>query len=416
LNSGPTAQEVPHGQGRAEQASRWVVVVVVAACVGMIGFTLASLVMPGNGVLPARPTIWGVLAYTCVFVSFPSVGGVIAIKRPRHPIGWLFLAIGACMVMSVFNTEYVSRALYLGWDLPAVPLVAWLGNWTFPVGAGLAMTWVPLVFPDGHHLGPRWRVVAWAASIVIAIEAIAQALPAGPIAGFGGRIDNPIAVPAELDGLLTTVSGIAFLVLALLGLVAIASLFVRLRQADTVGRAQLKWFLSSNAMFVAVLVTAFIVQVDGLFFLAVVCLAAIPVATGIAILRYRLFDIDRIISRTLAYAIVTGVSLLIFAVGILVLQAILTPITGAGTIAVAGSTLVVFALFQPLRGLVQRAVDRRFDRARYDADQTIAAFAVRLRDEVDMDTLRADLRAVIERSLEPSTTVMWVRDREGRVP
>ena len=129
-----------------------------------------------------------------------------------------------------------------------------------------------------------------------------------------------------------------------------------------------------------------------------------------------MFDIDRIISRTLAYAIVTGVLLLIFAVGILVLQAILTPITGAGTIAVAGSTLVVFALFQPLRGLVQRAVDRRFDRARYDADQTIAAFAVRLRDEVDMDTLRADLRAVIERSLEPSTTVMWVRDREGRVP
>ena len=389
---------------------------IVVACMAMIAFTFASLILPGSGSMPGRPTIFGVVAYTCFFVAFPSMGGLLAYRRPRNPIGWLFLAIGGCLVFSVFSTEYVSRAVFVGWPLPVAALVAWLGNWTFPVGVGLAMTWVPLLFPDGRLPGPRWRLVGWAASTAMVIVAVSQALPAGPILGFDGRIDNPIAAPPEFTELLGLVSGAAFVALALLGLTCIASLFVRFRRSGTIGRAQLKWFLSANALFLVVLVGAFATQVDALFLIAVLSLASIPMATGIAILRYRLFDIDRIISRTLAYALVTGVLLLTFAVGTLVLQAVLTPITGGSTIAVAGSTLVVFALFQPLRVRVQRAVDRRFDRARYDADQTMAAFALRLRDEVDMDTLRADLRAVIERSLEPSTTVMWVRDREARVP
>jgi len=269
---------------------------------------------------------------------------------------------------------------------------------------------VPLLFPDGRLPGPRWRLVGWAASTAMVIVAVSQALPAGPILGFDGRIDNPIAAPPEFTELLGLVSGAAFLALALLGLTSIASLFVRFRRSDAIGRAQLKWFLSANALFLVVLVGAFATQYDALFLLAVLALAAIPVATGIAILRYRLFDIDRIISRTIAYAFVSAILVGTFVAGILVLQAVLAPITGGGTIAVAGSTLVVFAMFQPLRGRVQRAIDRRFDRARYDADATVAVFAAALRDHVDLETLRSDLEGVISRTLEPVDSIVWVRD------
>jgi len=396
--------------GDANRPAQVVAASVVVACMAMITFTFASLILPGNGSMPGRPTIFGVVAYTCFFVAFPSMGGLLAYRRPRNPIGWLFLAIGGCLVFSVFSTEYVSRAVFVGWPLPAAPLVAWLGNWTFPVGVGLAMTWVPLLFPDGHLLGPRWRLVGWAASMAMVIVAVSQALPAGPILGFDGRIDNPIAAPPEFTELLGLVSGAAFLALALLGLTSIASLFVRFRRSDAIGRAQLKWFLSANALFLVVLVGAFATQYDALFLLAVLALAAIPVATGIAILRYRLFDIDRIISRTIAYAFVSAILVGTFVAGILVLQAVLAPITGGGTIAVAGSTLVVFAMFQPLRGRVQRAIDRRFDRARYDADATVAVFAAALRDHVDLETLRSDLEGVISRTLEPVDSIVWVRD------
>jgi len=297
--------------------------------------------------------------------------------------------------------------------------VAWCGNWTFLVGASVALTLVPLLFPDGRWLGRGWRLVGWAAALTITVGAVAQSLPAGPISGSGGRIDNPIAAPPALTDLLGTIASLAFPVVAILGLLSIASLFVRFRRADRVERAQLKWFLSAVSAFLGMLAFAFFFQVDGrqvdqLFLVAVAFLATIPIATGVAILRYRLFDIDRIISRTIGWLAVTGILGAVFAGGVLFAQAVLEPVTGGSTIGVAAATLVAAALFAPVRSRVQRTVDRRFNRARYDAERTAAGFAARLRDDVDLARVVGDLSGTAQQTLAPASMSVWIKGGPAR--
>jgi hypothetical protein len=394
------------------RTARRLAIGIVAVCLAMLGFIVVSLVAP-RGSMPNHPTWLGVVCFMSVFVAFPLVGGLIAIRRPGHPIGWLFLAIAVGMTMTIFSTEYVNRAIFLGWPLPAIELVAWAGSWMLLPAIGIAFTLVPLLFPDGRFLGRGWRLVGGLATVVLIVGAIAWALPAGPIRGTGDRILNPIALPAELTDLVHTVSDLAFVLLALLGAASIASLGLRFRRGDPVERAQIKWFAFAALAFLVALSGAFAIGNEEAMTAAFGCLACIPIATGIAILRYRLFDIDRIVSRTIGWLAVTAVLASVFAGGVVLAQAVLEPVTGGSTIGVAASTLVAAALFSPVRSRVQRAVDRRFNRARYDAERTAAAFAERLRDEVDLETLRADLGAVAIRTLEPASVAVWVR--EGRV-
>ena len=192
-------------------------------------------------------------------------------------------------------------------------------------------------------------------------------------------------------------------------MICVGSLFVRFRRSGAVERQQVKWFLLANAAFLVTLVVAFATFNDAAFVLALVAASGIPIAAGIAILRYRLWDIDRIVSRTVSWAVISAALVAVFIAGVLALQTVLAGLTQAPTLAVAASTLFAFALFQPLRRRVQRVVDRRFDRARIDAERTAQGFGARLRDEVAIDTIAADLHTTVDRSVRPSTQGLWLR-------
>ncbi len=269
---------------------------------------------------------------------------------------------------------------------------------------------VPLVFPDGRLPSPRWRWML--ALLVAAMSALTLSTLFRPDTLGAADIPNPLAVPA-LVPLLDVLAAFANWS-AILGFGgAAASVVVRYRRAGSVERQQLKWLIAVAAIGgfafpVAILLPATLVA-DVLFYIGFLALIMLPIGIGIAILRYRLYDIDRIISRTIAYGLVTGILGATFVVTIVGLQALLVSFTQAQAIAVAASTLIAFAAFQPLRRRVQAIVDRRFDRARVDRERTAIAFAERLRDVVEVDAVASDLARTIERSVKPSAQGLWLR-------
>ena len=383
-----------------------------AASLAMIAFTLASVFIPSDPALPDRPSIANFIAACSVFVALPSVGAILAIRRPRNPIGWLFLVSGAGFIAGIFTTEYVGRATIAGANLPGVVLVDWIGAWAGSVSLTLAVVWIPLLFPDGHLPGPRWRPVTWAAAVLIVAGTVAQAIvPDAPL-GYGGRLPNPVAVGGPIGGIASLLIGLYFPVLVVLGLLSLASLIVRFRRSRDAERQQLKWFLYAVGFLLAAVVATVATKNDLAWYAVMLGLASLPVAAGIAILRYRLYEIDRLVSRSIAYAAVTGGLIAVYLFVNLTLTTVFSSVTGSNSIAVAASTLAVAALFTPLRRRVQRVVDRRFDRARYDAEQTTAAFSERLRNEVDLAAVAADLDDTVRASISPSSVGVWLRAGE----
>ena len=236
-----------------------------------------------------------------------------------------------------------------------------------------------------------------------------------PSSSSGVTVANPLAVFPEWPGWIVLSAGPP--ITLLFTAAGVASMFVRLRRAQGVERAQLRWLVWSMAFIVVGFIVGLVgdlVFVNGLggavWLPAIVAFCLPPVAIGIAILRYRLYEIDRIISRTISYGVITLVLASVFVVVVLAAQAVLGPLTGSSTIAVAGSTLLVAALFQPIRRRVQRLVDRRFNRTRYDAERIVAAFAKRLGDEVDLEALRSEILATVSAAVEPSSVSVWLRE------
>lgn len=219
-------------------------------------------------------------------------------------------------------------------------------------------------------------------------------------------IENPIGMTG-LGALAGVLGVVAIVTLPLAMILALISVFWRFRHAEAVERQQLRWFGFAGLAMVAAVATGMLVP--GAWFLMFAGLGMLPLAAGVAILRYRLYDLDRLVSRTIAYAMVSGVLLAVFAGAILIFQAALEPLTGRNGIAVAASTLLVAALFQPLRRRVQTRVDHRFNRARYDADRTLTAFGNRLRGEVDLEQLGADIGETVVRTVQPATVSVWLR-------
>ena len=335
-----------------------------------------------------------------VFIgAFSTVGALLAWKRPENPIGWLLSATGLACAVGVFG-------VFLAHFPRTVTLAEWLGC-MYLVGFGLCV-FVVLLFPAGHLPSRRWRPLAWAAGAGLAGWVLGCAF-APTIITYSPSVRNPVGAAGSAGDVFKVVAVGGGVLVAAAGLAAVLSLAFRYRRAGTTERAQLKWLVYAAAVIVVASLAAIPVASNNLQnAISSGAVALVPVAIGIAVLRYRLYDIDRIISRTLAYAIVTG--LLVGGYAGLVLLA--TEVFGSRKpVAVAVSTLVAAALFNPVRRRVQRAVDRRFNRARYDADQTVAAFAARLKDAVDLDSVRDDLTGTVHRALKPEHLSVWVSYR-----
>ena len=358
------------------------------------------------------------LLITLAVVAMATVGAVLAIRVPANKIGWLLLVSAAILGIEFLGLVYAEGSVtYAGGSWPGTAVAAWVYSNLFVVPVLIMTVAIPLIYPNGRLHSPRWR---WVVAVLVwsVVEAILrQGLRPGLIADT--NFENPFGV-AGIQPLLNAIHlPDAFGVVLLLS--PIAAVAIRYRRGSLVERHQLKWLIAVTALAV---IAWLVVTVGGVigaplvrtigWYGALLAFAGFPVAIGIAVLRYRLYEIDRIISRTIAWAVVTGVLISVFAAGVVALQAALIGFTQGQTLAVAASTLVAAALFQPLRRGVQRVVDRRFDRATYDAQRTVEAFAVRLRDEVALDAVVADLQRTVADSIRPMKFALWLRPAARR--
>ena len=351
-------------------------------------------------------------------VPCAAVGLLVARRQPDNPLGWLFLATAILLFVSNDGGDYAYAVYRVGRHLPFGP-VALAVDQLWILGLVLFVV-VILLFPDGRLSSRFWRGVLrcyWALYIVLLVAyavATAGALADRPLridtAGGLSAVDNPA-------GAFGTVFHVILVLLLVLSAAFIARQVLSWRTSSGDRREQLKWLAGGAAIAIASLIlgsvfattgptTTALEWIDNVFWFG---MAALPVSMGVAILRYRLYEIDRIISRTLAYTIVTGLLVGLYAGLVLLATEVLR---FQGTVAVAASTLAAAALFNPLRRRVQQAVDRRFNRARYDADQTVAAFAARLKEAVDLDPIRDDLVGIVHQALQPAHVSLWVSHRD----
>jgi hypothetical protein len=381
----------------------WLLVVLIEGLV--VVFVLA------NDAISTHEMIAG-LATWVPFLAFATVGAVIIARRPGNRIGWLCWAIGFAITVSIMGSKQVWAVLAnqdrsSAWALlPQLGTMAWLGALL-----GL-LPFLVLLFPTGRLLSPRWRPVAWALGLVLGLYLTARLFTPGPI--DPSLPDNPLGIEAA-QGLLQLVQTIAGAVAPVLALAALASVVVRFRRARGEERQQLKWF--------TFVVAAQLVLLPGLGELAQrvapevgelvvfpVSISLIPIAIGVAVLRYRLYDIDQLISRALVYGLLTALLGAVYAGVVLVLGQVFGGIaTKPPSWVVAGATLAAAALFQPARRRIQATVDRRFNRRKYNTAKTIEAFSSRLRDQLDLDTLSTELLAVVDQTMEPTGVSLWLR-------
>jgi hypothetical protein len=389
--------------------ARGIAIACLLGCVAMMAFSLVSLAAPGTELIPNRPSVGDVLTFGTIFLSFPTVGLIVIWKRPENPVGWLFVVIGVAITLSVFSSEYAGWAAYAGADLPAAQIVAWLGTWSWSNASSVAVPLALMLFPDGRFPGRRWRAAAWIGVAAAFTTTVAIAIRPGFLPGYDDLIPNPAAVGGPVGGLATSLAGFETLPMMYMTALALAALTTRAGRTDA-ERQQLKWLLYPASIFVVSLAAAGFTELQAAWSVALVALAAIPVAAGIAILRYRLYDIDVVIRRTLVYGAVIVVLGAVYVALVLAAQAALSALTGSDALPVALSTLAIAALFGPVRGRVRAAVDRRFYRARYDAQRTLGSFAADLRDEVELDEVGRTLRDVAVRTVRPAFATVWLRD------
>jgi hypothetical protein len=341
-------------------------------------------------------------------VSTAAVGALLASRRPRHPVGWLLLGVGLGLAAGVLVEPYVKYGLLVRpGSLPGARYLVGLSYVTTLVWLSCA-GFVLLLTPTGRLPSPRWRWWARLAATAPVVTMLASVVQPDPLAPdwYG----NPLAVPALSRVLVVpAVAGVVVVLASLL--VGAGSLVGRFRHARGVERQQLRWLalaaLLGALLLLVALVAGFVLSKDGVVLTSLaLCVALLPLATGAAILRYRLYDLDRIVSRTLAWTLLTLLLALAYAAVVLGLGRLLPQ---GSSLAVAAATLAVAALFQPLRRRIQQAVDRRFNRRRHDAARLIEAFGARLRDQVDLDAVGGELLAVVDQTMQPTRASLWLR-------
>jgi hypothetical protein len=361
----------------------------------------------------------GVVLYHGTAILLSLVGGVIEWRRPGHAIGRLMMLAGPlyAFVSTGWTTIELLRPLI---GPMAYQVFSWAVLHLSWAAMALIIGWIPLLFPTGNLPSPRWRVPAAIVLTLLGIGLIASAFRPGAFAW--SDLVNPFGVDWWPVILQPFVDAIPLAVLATL-LLAVGAVITRFRRGDRVMRLQIRWFVTAVAIVPLSLVGMLIevalrtagragADAPNALISALVTYAAIlalPIAIGIAVTRYRLYEIDRLISRTIGWTLVTGVLVAVFGGTVIGLQAILDRVMQGQTLAVAASTLIAFALFQPVRRRVQQLVDHRFDRARYDGDRTAAAFAERLRAQVDLAGLEVDIAGVVDGALRPTTVGVWIR-------
>ncbi len=347
-----------------------------------------------------------------------TVGAIVASRRPENPVGWLLCLSGVAVSTSHFASQYAIYALLAQPDsLPAGEALAWIAAWLLPIMIGLQVFYL-LLFPTGRLPDGRWRWLAWLTVAFVLVGVLSSAFASGAYLGSLGPIRNPLGV----EGFSTVYETVLYTMSPLLFVAAALSLFVRLRRATGVERQQMKWFAYGTAAFAVGIILIVIPLAMGTppwfewtgqaIFTAAG--AAVPISIGIAILRYRLYDIDRLINRTLVYGALTTSLALVYIGTVVGLQYAFRILTGGGLqLAIVASTLVIAALFSPLRHRIQDFIDRRFYRSKYDAVKTIETFGARLRDETDLEALSEDLVSVVRETMQPAHASLWRREPGG---
>jgi hypothetical protein len=345
-----------------------------------------------------------------------TVGAIVASRRPENPVGWLLCLSGVAIGTSSFTSQYAIYSLLARpGSLPAGEAAAWIASWLLPIMIGLTLFYL-LLFPTGRLPSRRWRWLAWLTVAFVVVGVVLSAFSAGALMGALGPIRNPLGI----EGFTSVYKVLLYTISPLLHGAAALSVFVRLRHAVGVERQQIKWFAYSAAIFaIGVVLIVITLAIDTPLWFERAALAystvageAVPIAIGIAILRYRLYDIDLLINRTLVYGSLTLLLALVYFGGVTATQAIFRTLSGQEQqpqLAIVVSTLVIAALFNPLRGRIQAFIDRRFYRKKYDAAKTLEAFSFRLREETDLQALNGELTRVVRETMQPSHVSLWLR-------
>jgi hypothetical protein len=388
----------------------WALALVLAALMGL----LYLLSLSAWGEVPDRAPPWFVPVMALMLVSFSTVGAVVASRRPENAVGWSFSAIALALGVAFAGQFYADYTLVADpGSLPGGTVAVWLSLWT-PAIALVAATFFCLLFPDGRPPLHRWRWVGWLALLGGVLLVLGLSLTPGMLdeRNYPGA-RNPVGVEGAgslLEGIETAGTALALLAL----LLALVSMIVRFRRSIGVERQQLKWIVYAGAVAAGGFALTLFLSgplADAVFVLAFLAFIGVPVAGGVAIMRYRLYEIDLLINRTLVYVALTASLVLVYVGGVVLLQSVFRALTGQESqLAVVASTLTIAALFSPLRRRIQGFIDRRFYRRKYDAEKTLARFSSKLRDETDLDRLTAELLSVVWETMQPTRVSLWLRD------
>jgi len=343
-------------------------------------------------------------ALAVLSLAFLTVGAFLAGRRPGNAVGWLLLGWGMVMAFGSLTGAYVDRGLVRDpGSVPGASWAAWAEAVVWHPAFGL-LAFLLLLFPHGRLPSRRWLPFAWFTVAVYLALALSAAFSPAAVHLYYPQATPPVRLPVAPAA--DIAFGVLLLGQLLLLATAVVSLVLRLRRATGEERQQVKWFVYTVVVVVLLfVVTTLIIGAGYLFPL----FGLIPVSVAVAVFRYRLYDIDRLIKRTLVYGLLTALLAGVYAGGVFLLGALLDPAVGESELAVAASTLAVAALFQPARRRLQALVDLRFDRRRYDAVRTVEAFSARLRDQVDLDTLSVELLGVIDQTVQPASVSLWLR-------
>lgn len=394
---------------RVLRASLWLLVVMAVALVA------AASAVAGEGALSMTLPVATVLV-------FGGAGAFLIGRLPRHPIGWLLGWFGLSFSLG-YSADQIARWAFANGDHELAAWLSWYESWSFLLGLPLLLTLLPLWFPEGRSPTPRWRWVTGATVLGVVLAAAGQATrPDAMLVDLPNPLGQPL--PAVVSQIISAV-GTGILLIALLG--GIGALVARFRSSRGDERQQIKWLLASVGfaalVFVVLAPMAVFVDTpaasDASLAGITVGMLAIPLAVAVAILKHRLFDIDVVINRTLVYATLTATLALAYLGGIAGLQYLFRALTGQTEqrqLVIVATTLLIAALFNPLRRRIQNTIDRRFYRKKYDAAKTLEAFSAKLRDETDLEALNNELLAVVCDTMQPEHVSLWLREPGGGAP